>query len=239
MGAEPAIWNGAGPAAGGTAARPRRRKGWTMNRYVVSMALTLFLAGGEAVAGQTVARVDYRGAGLGVSVAIGDLPVRVRPHASAAVGWAAVDWGPVRLWVSGGYPVWHREVLDKQDLRFILGKETVRRIEWHARDMGVRGPLEGRWYRLDRFDTMLDVSVRGVPVAELYDYGSDGIVDRIFLIGPRARVAAPAVVYRAPTAVYRAPEVVRRAPEAVRRAPEAVRYKEVVVKRGRGNGKKK
>jgi hypothetical protein len=180
-----------------------------MNRYVVSMALALLLAGGEALAGQTVARVEYRNGGIGVSVAVGDLPVRIRPHASAAVGWVAADWGPIRVWMTGARPVWRREVLSRQDLRFVLGNETLRRIERHARDMGLRGPLEGRWFRTDPYTTLLEVGVRGVAVAELYDYGNDGTMDRILLSRPYG--AAP--------------------------NHGVVRYKEGYGTRGRGNRK--
>jgi len=182
-----------------------------MNRYVVSMALALLLAGGEAVAGQTAARIDYRNGRIGVSVAIGDLPVRVGPHAGVTVGWGRVDWGPVRVGVEGARPVWRREVIDRRELRYMLGRETVKRIERHARDLGVHGPVEGRWFRVDRYTTLLEVDVRGVPVAELYDYGNDGLIDRILLSQP-----------------YRV-------------APNhgVVRYKEGYGKRGRGNQKKR
>lgn len=182
-----------------------------MNRYVVSMALALLLTGGEALAGQTAARIDYRNGRIGVSVAIGDLPVRIRPQARVAVGWGAVDWGPVRVWAAGARPAWRREILNRQELRYLLGHQTVKQIERHGRNLGVHGPLEGRWFRVDRYTTLLEVGVRGVPVAELYDYGNDGLIDRIFLSQP-----------------YRA-------------APGhgVIRYKEGYVKRGRGNGKKR
>jgi len=179
-----------------------------MNRYVVSMALVLFLAGGETLAAQTAARVDYRGGRIGVSVAIGDLPVRIQPRVSAgvgAMGWIAADWGPVRVWMERGRPTWSREVLDRRDLRYMLGKETVKRIERHARDLGLRGQVEGRWFRADRYTTLLEVAVRGVPVAELYDYGSDGRIDRILLTRPYPAAAGHGVIQYREGYVRRAP----------------------------------
>ena len=205
-----------------------------MNRYVVSMALALLVAVGEPVTAQTAARVEFHTEGFGVSVAIGDLPVRVRPHASTAVGWVAADWGPVRIWGTGARPMWRRDVLRKQDLRHLLGKETVRRIERHARDMRIAGPVEGRWFRVDRYTTLLEVTVRGIPVAELYDYGSDGYIDRVFLTGHQGGAwhsgIRPALPVVRPRAV-----VVSTARVWDRRE---AKYKENPGKRGRGKGKK-
>jgi hypothetical protein len=50
--------------------------------------------------------------------------------------------------------------------------------------MGVRGKTRGRWFHLDRSTTVLEVTVDRIPVAELYDYRSDGFIDELFLTGP-------------------------------------------------------
>ena len=212
-----------------------------MNRHVVSMALTLLLFAGGQLNGQTAARVDFRTEGFGVSVAIGDLPYRAHPHALpaegwvSAEGWVAADWGRVRMWGVGGRPVWTRDVLRKQDLRYLLGKETVRRIEWHARDMGLAGPMEGRWFRTGRYTALLEVAVRGIPVAELYDYGVDGYIDRVYLTAPHAG-AWHGGFRPAPVVVRPQPVVVSTVRAQDRRV--AGTYKENPGKRGRGKGSK-
>ena len=209
-------------------------------RLVVSIALALLLPAAESLNAQTAARVDFRTEGFGVSVAIGDLPYRARPHASPAAGWVAAEgwvtaeWGGVRMWRMGDRPPWKRDVLHKQDLRYLLGRETVRRIEWHARDMGLGGPLEGRWFRADRYTTLLEVRSRGIPVAELYDYGNDGLIDRVFLTTPYAGPWHGAV--RPAPVVVRPPRPVVVPTVRVVDRREA-RYKEDPGKRGRGRGK--
>lgn len=206
-----------------------------MNRYVMSIALAIFLAGGEVVVGQTAARAEFQNGRVGVSVAIGDLPLRVHPRPLNARGWVATDWGRVRLWASNARPMRSREVLRKQDLRYLLGKETIRRIEWHARDMGLAGPLEGRWFREDRYTTLIEVRVRGIPIAELHDYGSDGYIDRVFLTDPYSVRVQHYGVRRTPAVV--APHRVMVTGPAVRDR-SAARYKEKPGKRGRGKQKK-
>jgi hypothetical protein len=155
-----------------------------MNRYLVGMALALLLAGSDALAGQTAARVEYRNGRIGVGVAIGNLPVRVSPHGPVARGWVAADWGPVRISMVSRRPSWTGRILDRQELRYALGKETVKRIERHARNLGIRGRTEGRWLQVDRNTLMLEVTVDRFPVAELYDYRGDGFIDEMFLTGP-------------------------------------------------------
>jgi len=154
-----------------------------MNRYMVGIALALFLAGNDAAAGQTTAHVEYRNGRIGVGVVIGGLPVRVSPHGQATRGWVAADWGPVRIRVASRRPSWNQGTLDRQDLRYLLGKETVKRIERHARRMGVRGRTRGHWFRVDRTTTVLEVTVDRISVAELYDYRNDGVIDELFLTG--------------------------------------------------------
>jgi hypothetical protein len=152
-----------------------------MNRFMVGMALALLLVGMDPLAGQARARVEYLNGRIGVGVAIGSLPVRVSPQSRTARGWVAADWGPVRMTVVSRRPSFAHGTLKKNDLRHLLGKETLKRLERHAKEMGLKGPISGRWFPLGRATMLLEVSVRGVPVAELHDYGNDGFIDRVFL----------------------------------------------------------
>lgn len=146
------------------------------------MALGLLLADFGSVQGQTAARVEYRDGRLGVAVAVGDLPTRVR---AAPVygrgGWVETAWRPERVHVRSGRTAWRQDTLRKQELRHLLGKETVKTLERHARTLRLHGPLAGSWYRSDRRTVVLEVTVRGAPVAEVVDYGGDGIMDRFYL----------------------------------------------------------
>jgi hypothetical protein len=152
-----------------------------MNRYTVGMAMGLLLAGVESAGGQAAARVEYKDGRVGVAVAIGDLPVRVAHARFPVGGWVEAGWGPVRVVLGAERPYWTREVLRKNELRHILGNDLVKTIERHGRNLGYRGPLEGRWFRVDRRTVMLEVTLGGGPVAEAWDYGSDGVLDRIML----------------------------------------------------------
>jgi hypothetical protein len=173
--------DGRGPPPAEPAGQPGSRKEWTMNRHVVGAALVLLLAGVDSVSGQTAARVEYRDGRIGVAVAIGDLPVRVIHPQARARDWVAADWRPARVWMGAGRPYWGREVLRKNDLRRLLGKDMVKMLERHSRAIGLRGPIQGHWYSMDRRTVLLEVTVRGAPVAELYDYGGNGVIDRVYL----------------------------------------------------------
>jgi hypothetical protein len=155
-----------------------------MNRYIVGLAMALLLAPCDSLAAQARARIDVRGGRLGVGVDIGRLPVRVSPHGPVARGWVAADWGPVRIRIASRRPSWTGRTLHRQEIRYLVGKETVKRIERHAKRMGIRGRTRGHWYRADRNTMVLEVTVDRVPVAELYDYRSDGYIDDIFLTDP-------------------------------------------------------
>jgi hypothetical protein len=82
----------------------------------------------------------------------------------------------------------HQGTLSRKDLRYFLGKETVKDIERHAKRMGIRGKTRGQWFRADRNTTVLEVTVDRIPVAEIYDYRNDGYIDEIFLTGHPGRV---------------------------------------------------
>jgi hypothetical protein len=152
-----------------------------MNRHMVSMAMVLLLGVAGTADARTAARVEYRDGRIGLAVVIGDLPVRVIHQQPRAAGWIAADLGPTRVVVSKGRPAWTREALRKNDLQRQLGKSTVRMLERHARSIGLRGPLRGEWYRIDRRTVVLEVTVRGAPVAEFYDYGGNGVFERMYL----------------------------------------------------------
>ena len=155
-----------------------------MNRYMVGLAVALLLAPGDALMGQTRARVEYRNGRIGVGVDIGRLPVRVTPHGPTARGWVSANWGPLRVRVDSRQASRRQGTLDRTDLRYLLGKETVKDIEKHAKRMGIKGRTRGQWFREDRNTTVLEVTVDRIPVAELYDYRSDGYIDELFLTGP-------------------------------------------------------
>lgn len=155
-----------------------------MNRYMVGVMAALLLAPAHEIAGQAAARVEYRNGRMGVGVTLGHIPVRVGPHGPVARGWVAADWGPLRVRIVSRRPSFTGRLLHRQELRYLLGKETVRRIEHHARRLGVHGRTVGRWFHLDRGASVLEVTVGRIPVAELYDYRSDGFIDEMFLTGP-------------------------------------------------------
>ena len=159
-----------------------------MNRYLISTMLVLLMAGMETVNAQTAARVEYRSGRINLSVGVRDLPVHVvQPRPMLGAGWVAAELGPVRLLVRQTHPYGFRETLHRNELRRLLGYDTVRRFERHARALGLRGQLEGRWYRIDRRTVKLVVTVRGAPVATLYDFGSNGIFERVYLASPPLR----------------------------------------------------
>ena len=158
-----------------------------MNRYMMGIAVALFLVASDSLNAQTRARVDYRNGRIDVAVALGRVPVRVSPHGPTARGWVAAGWGPVRIRVASRPGVRYRGTLREKDLRYLLGKETVKDIERHAKRMGIKGKTRGQWFPVDRNASVLEVTVDRIPVAEIYDYRNDGYLDEIFLTGPPDR----------------------------------------------------
>lgn len=166
-----------------------------MKRYAWGLALGLVLADFGTADAQTAARVEYRDGRVGVAVAIGDLPVRVRPAPVVRGGGPTeVRWAPVTVWAPGRVVVpgarvvvhagrggWHRDALRKNELRDLVGRDAVRTLERHARTLDARGPMEGRWYRADRRTVLLEVTVGGDLVGEFVDHGADGTLDRFYL----------------------------------------------------------
>ncbi|MEZ4415789.1 MAG: hypothetical protein R3E10_08535 [Gemmatimonadota bacterium] len=71
--------------------------------------------------------------------------------------------------------------LDRGELRRLLGRGTVDRLERHADRIGARGRLVGRWVPYARGGRVLQVRAGGTPVAELVAYGRDPWVDVVRL----------------------------------------------------------
>ena len=126
-----------------------------MKRYTMMIALGILLADFASAEGQTAARVEYRNGQLGVAVAIGGLPHRV-------------------------YAPRVRESLTRGELNRILGSRTVNDIARHGRAMGARGAMRGQWYEAGGRSAVLEVTLGGFPVAEAWDHGGDGYVDRVY-----------------------------------------------------------
>ena len=150
-------------------------------RHALLTALGMLMVGYGSAEAQTAARVEYRDRNFGIALAIGDLPLRVyAPRAPRAV-WTETVWRPAR--VVRTYherPSWTQGSLNRGELNRVLGKDMVKHIDRRAKAMGIRGPMQGRWYRTDRQTVMLEVAVRDVPVAEVYDFGGDGTMDRTY-----------------------------------------------------------
>ena len=155
-----------------------------MNRYMVWFVMALLVTVADPALGQVDARVEYRNGRVGVGVAIGGLRVRVASHHPKVVNRVAVRRAPVRIRVDTRRPAWRRHVLQRQDLRYLLGKDQVKAIERHARAMGARGRTQGRWIQMDRWASILEVTVGGIPVAELRDYRNDGFFDEMVFLRP-------------------------------------------------------
>lgn len=95
--------------------------------------------------------------------------------------WIRADWGRIRM-----QPLRHRGpnvVLDKSDLRHLLGRETVNRVRNAGRRVGLRGAMRGRWVGGRGRGQVLVVTMGGADVAEFADFDRDGFIDDVFLIG--------------------------------------------------------
>ncbi len=155
-----------------------------MTRYTVLMALGLLLADFAQAEGQTGARVEYRDGRIGVAVAIGDLPQRVYAPRVRDVRWVEASWHPGPMEVRPVARHWARESLNRGEMNRILGARTVNDIARHGRAMGARGAMRGQWYQAGRRSAVLEVTVGGLPVAEAWDQGGDGYVDRVYFAEP-------------------------------------------------------
>ena len=156
-----------------------------MNRYMGWFVLASLFALVSPAAGQVGARIEYKNGRVGVGVAVGGLHVRVASPNPVVQGRIAVHRAPVRIRVDNRRQSRNGYLLQRQDLRHLLGKGQVNAIERHARSMRVRGRTEGRWLGMDGWARVLEVTVGGIPVAEFHDYQGDGFFDEMVLLRPR------------------------------------------------------
>lgn len=150
-------------------------------RHRLITALGILAAGFGSAEAQTAARFEYRDRDFGLALTIGDLPLRVYASRAPRVVWTETVWRPARVVrAHPARPSWTRGSLNRGELNHVLGKDMVKHIDRRAKAMGIRGPMRGRWYRTDRRTVMLEVAVRDVAVAEVYDFGGDGTMDRLY-----------------------------------------------------------
>ncbi len=72
-------------------------------------------------------------------------------------------------------------VLNQRNLRDLLGRRTTNRIKDHAKWIGARGRLSGRWVQVGPRGRILQVRTGRTPVAELIAFGGDRRVDVVRL----------------------------------------------------------
>jgi hypothetical protein len=72
-------------------------------------------------------------------------------------------------------------VVDQRDLADVLGSVVFGRLQGHQRQLGARGPVEGRWTGTGAGGRVLQVRAGGTPIAELTDLDGDGRVDLVLV----------------------------------------------------------
>jgi len=98
--------------------------------------------------------------------------------------WVRVEWGrrvrfrPIAVHGS-------RSFLNRGELKAMLGRRTVERIQDAGRSVGFRGPMRGHWVAQRRGGDLLVVTMGQSDVAELVDFNRDGIVDEMHVVGTR------------------------------------------------------
>lgn len=104
-----------------------------------------------------------------------------RPQRNVRGGtvWVRANWGRVSI-KPFAFRNQRRE-LNRSDLRNILGRRTVDRIQDAGRSVGLRGALRGHWVRGGQ-GRVLVVTMGRVDVAEVADFNRDGFVDQVFLL---------------------------------------------------------
>lgn len=105
------------------------------------------------------------------------------PRYSVGHRWVRADFGVIRIGHRGGFV--RGAVLDRSDLRHLLGRHTVNRVRDAARRAGIRGPMRGRWIATRGAGRVLVVTMDGFEVAEFADFDRDGFIDQVYLIGQR------------------------------------------------------
>ncbi|MDY0109825.1 MAG: hypothetical protein RBT60_07820 [Candidatus Krumholzibacteria bacterium] len=152
-----------------------------MKRHVLIAASVLLLTGFDSADGQTAARVEYRNGNIDVAVSIGNVSVRLTQPQPRPVDWVDAGWRPFPAGKHTGRRDRRQELLRKNELNHLLGHDMVQMLERHAKTLGLKGAMQGRWFRVDRRAAVLEVTVRGAAVARLYDDGGNGIIDRVHL----------------------------------------------------------
>lgn len=153
-----------------------------MKRHVLIAASVLLLTGFESAYGQTAARVEYRNGNIGVAVSFGNVAASLMQFQPRPVRWVDAGWRPVPAGMQTGRRDWRQKFLRKNELNQVLGHDMVKMIERHAKTLGLKGAMQGRWFRIDRRAAVLEVTVRGAAVARLYDDRGNGIIDRVHLV---------------------------------------------------------
>jgi len=135
-------------------------------------------------------RRDQRVRGRQRAVVIPSGRVQVRPRVvldlrrdyarGAGYGWRPtwhrMDW-EVRF--RRGYRAAHR--YDRAQLRDILDRRTIQRLQRHRNRLDARGRLTYRWRDLGRRGVVLQVRAGRTPIAEFVDFGRDGWVEVVRL----------------------------------------------------------
>ncbi len=103
--------------------------------------------------------------------------------------WVRADWRRGRMSFGRGHG--RHALLNRGDLRDILGRPTVQRLSDAGRYAGLRGRLAGHWEDTRGRGAILIVTMGGVELAEFIDFDRDGFVDDVFLArGHRSRRVA-------------------------------------------------
>lgn len=139
--------------------------------------------------GRVAVDVDNRRSGWSARVVVlGDGHRARREVYSYRPMWRTVRWNARFDMGRRGRFVDHR--LDRGDLRDVLGRRTVDRLENHADRIGAEGRLIGRWIQYGPRGRILQVRAGATPVAELIAYGPDRRVDVVRLNVRRWYVAS-------------------------------------------------
>lgn len=96
--------------------------------------------------------------------------------------WVHARWDGIRF--SRGFMRLrgvNRNALRTEDLAYLIGNRTVRRLERHAVRLGAHGPIMGRIVDRGAAGIVIQVRAGRVPVANLRDYDRDRHVDAVHL----------------------------------------------------------
>jgi hypothetical protein len=96
--------------------------------------------------------------------------------------WDVRGWEDVVLRNPRGQQ--RRGTLDRGGLVDVLGDVVLGRIAAGGSQIGVTGPMTGRWLHADGAATILQIRAGGQPLAELTDIDGDGRVDAVLMPRP-------------------------------------------------------